>query len=139
MEIITATKKHLTGCLKLSKIPELKSALGDYPDEELLASFLHNKLFIVAVENERVIGFILGEITGKSNGAILWYLTVNKNFRGQRIGRMLIDEFERRCKTMKREWIILYASLLNRGALRFYKKANYVVGSKVIECLKLLD
>ncbi|MFA6526224.1 MAG: N-acetyltransferase [Candidatus Buchananbacteria bacterium] len=138
MKITTATKKDISDCIKLAKIRELKLTQGGYLDQEIFETLLKNDLFMVAKENESVIGFILGEPMRVSRGVMMWFFAVDGKRRSQGIGNQLIKEFEKRCKKLKRQWIILYAPSFNKKTLAFYKKHNYDAGIKLVEYFKWL-
>ena len=98
VNIRTARKTDLNECAKLSKLSELQIDERKYPDKKYLSEFL-GSLFVVAEDNKKVIGYALGE-KEKHKVVSLNILVVDKKFRGKGIGKLLLNEFIKRAKTL---------------------------------------
>lgn len=131
MIIRSAKKKDLPEIVALGQIKELRGNY-DYFQADYIKHYLGKDFFLVLEKAGNVIGFLIAERV-KANGALLWYLAVKKNERGQGGGKKLLNEFEKRCRKNKIEWIILYCPVKIRGAKLFYKKNGYAKGICLVE------
>ncbi|MFO8015856.1 MAG: GNAT family N-acetyltransferase [Candidatus Woesearchaeota archaeon] len=123
-------------CAELSRIKELRPAGSDFISGEYFSVFVDKDgMFLVAEDKGRVIGFILGEPM-KGGLAHLGLLTVDESFRGQGIGRMLLDAFRKKCDEKGLKDILLYAPKSNRNTLEFYKKRGFKEGREHIQFLE---
>lgn len=124
MIIRKATPKDLKQCEEISQIPELElDYYGNRPNVKYLKQFL-DQLFLVAIENNKVVGYIMGE-KNKSKFIFLNLIAVDKKQRGKGIGKLLLKEFENRAKKMKFENIGLISPKWNKKTSKFYKKNRY--------------
>ncbi len=139
MRIRNAKRRDLSQCAKLLQIPDFEFPEGGYPDEAYLQQYLGKDFFLVAEEDEEhIIGCIVGE---KLRGyiALIWFLVVAEEKRGEGIGSKLLLEFEERCKRRGISWTTLYASTSSKIPLSFYEMAGYHRGSPLIEMTKHLS
>lgn len=89
------------------------------------------KIFLVAVLNGRIVGYINGyirenwEIYYKEPVAYLDCLCVDESVRNQGIGRSLIDEFISIVKAKGTKYIKLNAFETNTPAVSLYKKLGF--------------
>jgi len=121
MLVRSATKNDLELCEKLIHIREMKLATGEYMNKYSLVTYLHKDFFLVAEENNHIVGMIFGEKL-KGKGSIVWMLTVDSRIRGKGIGTSLLQYFEQKMKKIGREWIMLYGYAKNKKVLDFYRK-----------------
>ena len=135
MKIRSATKRDLTECESLIKIPELAYGRGNHIDKKFMANYLDPDLFLVVEVKSEIIGLIIGEGL-KGKGVIIMYLVVKKEYQGKGFGRRLVAELEKRCKKTGINWAVLYAPALSDRALEFYKKLGYIKGHKLFEFVK---
>ena len=92
MIIRKAELKDIKQCEKISHIKEFKMPYGDFPDTKSFEQSL-NQIFLVAEENNQIIGLILGyKLTKKS--VYLDLITVHNDFRDKKIGKQLLLEFK---------------------------------------------
>lgn len=80
---------------------------------------------VLAVENSRTLGFILGDHPGHSGHIIT--LDVIPSARAQGIGSMLMNEIEKRLRTAGCDSIFLEVAVNNSVAMRFYKRHGFSV------------
>jgi len=109
---------------------------GD-PDSEFLKEYIDGGYFLVADLGEKVIGWIIGEPL-KSRGAALWFFIVDEKFRKHGIGTQLYEEFEKKVRSDRREWIFLTSHIKNSIAEDFYIKKGFVKGEPHFEMAKNL-
>ena len=118
----------------LDKTKNLKydSYLSDvFREKELKYITSRKKIFLVAVLDEKIVGYINGYIFEKSNVyylepvAYLDCLCVDKSVRRQGIGKRLIDEFTSIVKEKGAKYIKLNAFENNIPAVNLYKKEGY--------------
>jgi ribosomal protein S18 acetylase RimI-like enzyme len=118
MKIRKVKKEDIKQCVKLSKIPEFE--IGNlYPDKESLIEMMKHKLFLVAEENKKIIGFIGGYRHSKKD-AYIDLLTVSK--KGKGIGKKLLEELKKLMKKQKIKLFWLIAPEFNKKTLNFYRK-----------------
>lgn len=89
-----------------------------------------NVIFLVAENNNKVVGFVLGKVSKQ-----VWWnrrpvgfiddVVVDSNYRGQGIGQMLLLEFEKIAKSQGAFYIRLLAFPNNLPAVNFYKKDGF--------------
>lgn len=135
MKIRPCEKKDLKQCEDLCNIPELLYPNGGHFSVSHLNKLLDDKYFLVAEEKDKIIGLIFGEKL-KAGGFIVWVIVVGKEFRGKKIGKRLLREFEKNAKKDGCHWTVLYAATKNKKTLEFYKKHKYDIDQKCIECAK---
>ena len=137
MEIRLAVEKDFDVCVELLKSDEaLSTPDGSFFKKEWLYAYLEDELFLVAEKDKKVVGLILGEKI-KLSGALVWEFVVQKELRGQGIGKELLKKFEDECIKKSIDWIILYGAN-NRKTLNFYNKNGFDLGGSYIECKKEL-
>lgn len=85
-----------------------------------------NAGLIVAEFNKKVVGFIGGVISAPREGRIL-ILTVYENYRGRRIGSMLLQSFIQECIKKGIRRITLEVRVSNKKAINFYIKHGFFV------------
>lgn len=93
-----------------------------YPYKEKTYSF-------VAQDNKKIIGLIKLKING--GVAYLSELIISEKYRGRGIGNLLIHKFEDYAKKKECHIIYLETSEKHKEALKFYKKNNYKILSKL--------
>ncbi|NCN86689.1 GNAT family N-acetyltransferase [archaeon] len=136
MKIRKATKKDIEQIRKIADVEELRVTGGDRaPSERWFNAFIKEKqMFLVAEEDKKIVGFILGErVTGDLG--YLWEIGVEKKLRSKGIGKLLLNEFIKESKKRKLRSIITYGCY-NKKTLNFFKKNNFFHGEKCEE-LKL--
>jgi N-acetylglutamate synthase-like GNAT family acetyltransferase len=136
-KIISATKNDLHDCEWLGKFKEFREASGDYVNAGFLSHYLDKDFFLVVKKDHELVGYLVAEKL-KAKGAIVWYLAVKEKYRNHGIGHQLLEEFEKRCRKHKPEWINLYA-LESPNTLKFYKSSGFSAGEKEEEFTKLLN
>ena len=99
-----------------------------------------NVVSFVAEDNDRVVGYILGDFKDlpyliNSKIAHVSNFGVSKNYRSQGIGKQLMDAFFNVCKERKIDEIRLGVYNINTVAYRFYE--NY--GFKPLEQKMVID
>jgi len=83
----------------------------------------------IAIDKERIAGYTKYELLGGT--AFLREIIVAKNARKQGIGKMLLEEFEKRAKKEGCHRCFLETSKKHREALKFYKKEKYKIIAKL--------
>lgn len=137
MDFRRANLNDLNIIEKLMRTKEFKNSDGTYPDKNYLSKYLNSDLFIVAVENENILGCIYGErLIG--NGVLLWYIVVNQDFRRKGIGSNLLIKFEKICKSIGIKFINLCSPINSKENINFYKKHKYEQEGSYIEFYKEL-
>lgn len=128
MNIRKAELKDIKQCEKISKIPEFKMENWDLPSANSFKQSI-NQIFLVAEENEKIIGLILGnKLTKKS--VYLDLLTVNEDFRNKKIGKELLLAFKNELKNLNMKQYFLIAPTFNKKTLNFYRKNGLIEGKQ---------
>ena len=136
-KILSATKADMKACEWLGKFKEFREASGDYVNAEFLSHYISNNFFLIAKNNQELVGYLVAEKL-KAGGAVIWYLAVKPKYRGQGFGHELMLEFEKRCRKNKIEWILLHA-LKNKVTIKFYQSLGFSGGEQEQEYIKLLN
>lgn len=113
-------------------------ATGKYLSAEILSEYIDERYFLVAEENNEVIGAMFGEPL-KSEGLMFWEFAVKESDRGRGIGSALLDMFEKNMISEGRTWMILYAPEKSPKTIQFYEKRGYSKGKVHIEFQKFFD
>ncbi len=137
MDIRSANKNDLESCANLLKQPGLEIPSGGYFKENWLFSYLDENFFLVAENNNEIIGVIVAEKI-KLSGCILWWLAVSPIFHGKGVGSKLLLKLESNCKKIGIDWIILYSPIQNKKSIVFYEQRGFKKGKKQFEMLKNL-
>lgn len=92
--------------------------------------FLDKQFIYVAEESSKIIGFITGEILSKKAWYTVQLGTINnlfvlKEYRGNGIGKKLMETLMNDFKEKGIENFELYAFSTNENALRFYEKLGF--------------
>lgn len=80
-------------------------------------------LFLVAEEDGTVAGTVIGAWDGRR--AWVYHLAVLPALQGRGIGRMLMDELERRLRAVGATKLNLLVERRNAGVADFYRKLGY--------------
>ena len=123
MEIRKAEPRDLPSCVDLSQIKEFKIEGKPLPDKIYLGEALESGIFLVAEEDNKILGFILAFKLTKSN-AYLDLLTVSTETRGKGIGKKLILTLKDELNEQGIKDYFLIASTSNEKTLNFYRKNN---------------
>ncbi|RJO59389.1 N-acetyltransferase [Candidatus Parcubacteria bacterium] len=122
---------------RLAKTPGLTNPGGKAPNINWLKLLTKNRgIFLVASLNHKIVGFILGEkLIGIA--VMVWLMAVEKNLRGQGIGRALVKAFEKTCLQQGRNLFVAYAYAKNPVIIKMLKKYGFNQGNLFYEFLKL--
>lgn len=98
--------------------------------EEYLKKLIKKGTVWVAVDNNKVIGYLAGNIEGKPSYATkslseLDTFYINKEYRNQGIGKRLVEEFKNQCINQGIEEMIVTAKEKNINAREFYKNIGF--------------
>lgn len=93
-------------------------------------------LFLVAEEDGMVAGAVIGAWDGRR--AWIYHLAVLPDRQGGGIGRMLMDELERRLRAVGATRLNLLVERGNAGVADFYRKLGYAP-DELLFMTKLLD
>ena len=80
-------------------------------------------LFLVAEVEGRLVGTVIGGFDGRRG--LIYHLAVETGLRGQGIGRLLMDEVERRLKAKGCLKSYLLVTTENGSAMRFYEQRGW--------------
>lgn len=104
----------------------------DNKEREIILLWVNNpqNICLLAEENEKILGMILGEFRQKperekSQIIIIHNFGVFKEIRGQGIGKMLMNEFYKECKIRGIEEIKLGVFNKNKTAYEFYERYGF--------------
>ena len=88
--------------------------------------------FIVAEQNHKIIGFLIGITTTPSKAKILM-LSVDHAFQRRKIGRKLLDKFLKTIIKEKIDIVELEVKTDNTKAIKFYEKSGFKKVGKIKE------
>ena len=94
------------------------------------------ELFLVIEEREKIIGTVMGGYDG--HRGIINYLGVHPSFRGQGLGKMLLQAVEQKLKDLGCPQVNLLVWSNNSEVLKFYKKTQYSESNDIVLLRKRL-
>ena len=94
------------------------------------------ELFLVIEEREKIIGTVMGGYDG--HRGIINYLGVHPSFRGQGLGKMLLQAVEQKLKDLGCPQVNLLVWSNNSEVLKFYKKTQYSEANDIVLLRKRL-
>jgi ribosomal-protein-alanine N-acetyltransferase len=128
MKIEYAKIEDLKKCLAISDTPELEISDGIKPTQKELAAGLESGIYLVAKENDQILGYALGYIHSRISG-YLDLLVVSKKYRDSGIGSQLIDRFEKELRDKDIESMWLLANTNFDRTQNFYQKKGFEAGN----------
>lgn len=129
MKIRNAKLNEISSLISLAKkTPEVLDTQGWVEPEINFRKSLKDNLLIIAEENGKIAGFLMGWFHPDKTSAMIVYTIVSKKFRGRGMGGALIKEFIRRCKTKKITYVDVYAPSFNKRSVKFYNKIGFEKG-----------
>lgn len=99
----------------------------NFHDKSELTEFILNKkdnIFLVAAKKEEIIGFLYAKIVSKT-WCILDNLVVEKEYRDQGIGSLLLDEFYKNLKNKKISYIQILEDVHHKKTRKFWKDKGF--------------
>ena len=98
--------------------------------KEYFKDLITNHYVIVALLNDKIVGYLAGSIEEKGSYELIQYGEINNMLvtdecRGTGIGRKLIDDFKEYCKNQNINNIKVVASFKNKDAINFYYKNGF--------------
>lgn len=102
----------------------------NYKQDVLAKRFLDamkkGEMLLVAKKDDKVVGFAwIDQYGAFSSAPYLHLLAVDEELRGQRIGSILMEAYEKRTHYVGRDYILLVSDF-NEDAIKFYEKLGYV-------------
>ena len=94
------------------------------------------ELFLVIEAKEKIIGTVMGGYDG--HRGIINYLGVHPSFRGQGLGKMLLQAVEQKLKDLGCPQVNLLVWSNNSEVLKFYKKTQYSEANDIVLLRKRL-
>jgi len=94
------------------------------------------ELFLVIEEREKIIGTVMGGYDG--HRGIINYLGVHPSFRGQGLGKMLLQAVEQKLKDLGCPQVNLLVWSNNSEVLDFYEKSQYSKANDIVLLRKRL-
>ena len=119
---------------KLEKENYDSTLIVDWPLSEegknYFEDLIKNEFVIIAMKDEKIIGYLAGTINEKGSYELLQYgeinnMLVDNNYRGSGIGKQLINCFKEYCKSKNINNLKVVASAKNINAIEFYKKQGF--------------
>ena len=113
----------------LQKVYEIELESFDEPYSFPLLKayyYLAKELFIVAKEENEILGYALGIVQYGYRGHVV-SIAVRKGYREKGIGSLLLKNLENRFKTLNCTHSYLEVNYKNVPAIKFYSKQGYVV------------
>ena len=96
---------------------------SDTPDEIQKKLARDPDLFLVAEENEQIIGTVIGGFDGRRG--LIYHLAVTASLRGQGIGSRLMDELESRLRAKGCIRCYLMVTTNNPEGMQYYEKHGW--------------
>jgi ribosomal protein S18 acetylase RimI-like enzyme len=103
--------------------PGIQLRRSDDPDEIQKKLQRDPDLFLVAEEDGKILGTVIGGFDGRRG--MVYHLAVTELYRKQGIGELLMDELERRLKAKGCIRCYLLVTVENESAMHFYEKRGW--------------
>ena len=97
----------------------------------------HSGLFLVAEEEERLVGTIIGGWDGWRGN--MYRLAVSPHFRRRAIARSLVEETERRLRAKGAHRITALVVKSEKQAMAFWQAIGYAHDQRIVRYVKTLD
>jgi ribosomal protein S18 acetylase RimI-like enzyme len=110
---------------------------SDTPEEIQKKLARDPDLFLVAEEDGRIVGTVIGGYDGRRG--LLYHLAVEASFRGRGIGSRLMEEIESRLRAKGCLRCMLLVMVDNAEAMQYYEKLGWEKMEHVIPYAKNLD
>ena len=89
-------------------------------------------MLLVRSGSGKAVGFIIGRMIHAESGAEIYNIGVTKAFRGQGVGKILLDEFLKRARQANTQKVWLEVRSLNTVAITFYERNSFKAYSRRI-------
>jgi ribosomal protein S18 acetylase RimI-like enzyme len=144
MEIKPATLKDVDTIIKLgNSVNEFQvsnEVVTFWPKNVLIDCIKDkNNPIFVAKENKQIIGFIIANYNSSFKKAIIENIFVDPNFRGKKIGKLLLDNLLNKLKELGCEYVCSLTQIGNDVAVKFYLENNFNKGINCVWLDKILD
>lgn len=116
--------------------PGIHVRQSDEPEEIQKKLQRDPDLFLVAEENGRIIGTVIGGFDGRRG--LIYHLAVEESQRSRGIGGLLMDEVERRLKAKGCLKCYLLVTAENESAIRFYESRGWENMESILTYTKTL-
>jgi ribosomal protein S18 acetylase RimI-like enzyme len=103
---------------------------SDEPDEILKKTQRDPDLFLLATEDGKIVGSVIGGFDGRRG--LVYHLAVESNFREQGIGSLLMDEVENRLRGKGCIRSYLMVTRENKSAMHFYTERGWQLMDTVV-------
>lgn len=123
-----ARREDIDACAKLAKTRELEAGPGIYPTEKELLSGMKQGVFLVAKNEEDVLGFTLGYELSRQFGYID-LLVIEENHRGMGLGTKLLNAITKKMRKngITNIWLIAHENVAD---MRFYAAKHFKEGDR---------
>ncbi|MFH1308164.1 MAG: GNAT family N-acetyltransferase [archaeon] len=128
MKIRKAKKEDIKGCLEIQKLDKKIS----FQIEDLRGAFKNKDvIFLVAEDNKKIIGYVLGYIDPCARKDVLISESrVDKRFRRRGIGTKLVSAFCKECFNRNKKEVVALIKLEHlkfyHGSCKFKKRTNWI-------------
>ncbi len=128
IKISKATIENLKG---IKKVDQLSFVDDSYPIFALRQYLdISAKYFLVAKENNEIIGYTIGNLIEDTNQGWILSLGVHPNARGKNIGKYLTKKLVGRLEKNNCREILLTVHPKNSSAMKIYKKNGFIEVAK---------
>ncbi len=109
---------------------------GGVPHADWFKILVRGGIFLVAIKDKKVVGFIMGEkLLGTA--VMVWMMGVTTKLRGQGIGKMLMNAFHQQCAKQGKDIFVAYGYAKNPVIIKMLKKYGFSQGHLYYEFIKL--
>lgn len=144
MEIKTATLEDIDTIVKLgNSVNEFQvsdEVVTFWPKNVLINCIKSkNNPILVASQNKQIVGFIITNYNPSFKKAIIENIFVDPNFRGQEVGKLLLDNLLNKLKELGCEYVCSLIEENSDVAVKFYLNNNFNKGINCVWIDKILD
>lgn len=103
---------------------------SDAPEEILKKIRRDPDLFLLAVDQDRIVGTVIGGFDGRRG--LIYHLAVDESCRNRGIGSLLMEEVENRMREKGCIKSYLLVTKENQSAMEFYEKRGWQIMDSVV-------
>ena len=144
MDIKTATLEDVDTIIKLGNSVnefQVSDEVVTFWPKDILIDCIKSKNnpILVAKENKQIIGFIIANYNPSFKKAIIENIFVNPDFRGKKVGNLLLDNLLDELKELGCEYVCSITEIENNVAVKFYLNNNFSKGINCVWIDKILN
>ena len=143
MKIREAKKSDIQPIINIgnyAKEFEVSDGVVNFWPEKILSQIIESKndFIIVAEKDKNILGFIIVNLNVNFSKAIIENIFVKENFRGNNVGRLLLDHTLNKLSKKKCSYVCALVNSESKSSINWYIKNEFSKGIKCVWLDKIL-